>query len=171
MDVWEIHPALVHFPIALLLGGILLDLYAWWRREDLAWVATGLLLAGVVTGALAAVAGVVAFYTVPSSHTEEAHRLVPWHIGMAVTMFVLFTVAAIMRWYRQPVPPTSVIRVLGLVAAAVLLVTAALGGRIVYHGGMGIEPKIVAAHLREHTHGAGQTHEGGAPSLHKGHEH
>jgi len=171
MDVWEFHPALVHFPIALFLGGVLLDLYAWGRREDLARIATGLLLAGVVAGIFAALAGVVAFYTVPSSHTEEAHHLVLWHIGLAVTMFVLFTVAAIVRRRREPAPPTPAIRILGLVAAVALLVAAGLGGRIVYHGGMGIDPKILVPDLHEHSHGGGHTHEGESPSRHEGHEH
>jgi len=170
MELWEIHPALVHFPIAFFFGGVLLDLYAWWRREDLARPATGLLLAGVVTGALTALAGVLAFYTVPSTHTEEAHRLVLWHIGLAVTMFVLFTLAAIVRWRRQPASPSAPTRVLGLIAAVVLLAASALGGRIVYHGGMGIEPAIMASHLREHSRGDAQAHEGGDSSRQEGHE-
>jgi uncharacterized membrane protein len=171
MEIWEIHPALVHFPIAFFFGGVLLGLYAWRRREDLARIATGLLLAGVVTGALTALAGVLAFYTVPSSHTEEAHRLILWHIGLAVTQFVLFTVAAIVRWRRQPATPSSLTRMLGLIAAVILLAASALGGRTVYHGGMGIEPGIMASHLREHSHGGGQTHQGGDSSQTEGHEH
>ena len=51
MEPWEYHPALVHFPIAFLIGAVLLDLYAWRRGEPApARVATGLLLAGVATG-------------------------------------------------------------------------------------------------------------------------
>src|SRR5690348_16243428 len=33
MEPWEIHPALVHFPIAFLLGAVAYDLDAW-RRGD-----------------------------------------------------------------------------------------------------------------------------------------
>jgi len=29
MNIWELHPAFVHFPIALLLSGVVLDLYGW----------------------------------------------------------------------------------------------------------------------------------------------
>jgi uncharacterized membrane protein len=170
MYLWEIHPALVHFPIALFLAGVLLDLYAW-RREDLSRVSTGLMLAGVATGALAALAGILAFYTVPSSHTEEAHRLVLWHIGLAVAMFVLFTAVAVVRWRLQPALPTISIRILGFVAAFLLLGAGALGGRIVYHGGMGINPEIVASRLREHSHREKQTPEDSGPSRPQSHEH
>jgi uncharacterized membrane protein len=73
---WEIHPALVHFPIALLLCGVALDLYAWWRqRADWERIATGLLVAGVLAGVVAALSGFLAWWTIPSSHTEEAHIL------------------------------------------------------------------------------------------------
>jgi uncharacterized membrane protein len=67
---WEIHPALNHLPIALLLGGVILDLWAWGRgRPALAQVATGMLVAGVLTGVLTALAGLLAYFTVPA-HTE-----------------------------------------------------------------------------------------------------
>jgi hypothetical protein len=47
---WELHPILIHFPIAFLLGGVLLSLYAGWRGQlRLEQVATGLLLAGLGT--------------------------------------------------------------------------------------------------------------------------
>jgi uncharacterized membrane protein len=152
MDMWEIHPALVHFPLAFFLGGVALDLYDSRRPEDPARVATGLMLAGVVTGTLAALAGVLAFYTVPSSHTEEAHTLVLWHLGCAVGTFLLFTGVAVTRWQRLPVPPSTGQRLLGVVAAILLLVAGALGGRIVYHGAMGIDPKVVASDIHHHFH-------------------
>jgi uncharacterized membrane protein len=150
VEPWEYHPALVHFPIAFLLGAVLLDLYAW-RRGDLASarVATGLLLSGVATAALAAAAGVLAFFTGPASHTEESGQLIWWHIGAAVTQFVLFALVALVRWRRQPAPPPTWTRVLGLIAAGVLLFAGYEGGYIVYHGGSGIEPKLLAPELRE----------------------
>ncbi len=42
-EPWELHPILNHFPIAFLLGGLALELYAGWRgRQALLQVATGL---------------------------------------------------------------------------------------------------------------------------------
>jgi uncharacterized membrane protein len=146
---WELHPVLVHFPIAFLIGGVVLDLYAW-RRGDLApaRVATGLLLAGVATGALAAAAGVLAFFTGPASHTEESSQLIWWHIGAAVTQFVMFAIVALVRWRLQPAPPPVWTRVVGLIAAVVLVFAGYEGGYIVYHGGSGVEPKLLAPELR-----------------------
>ena len=149
MEVWEVHPALVHYPIALLLASVALDLYAWGRREALASIATGLMLAGVLAAAVAALAGVVAFFTVPPSHTDEAHNLVLWHIGAAVAMMIVFGVALALRWRARTAPPSIASRALGLVAAVTLIVAAALGGRLVYHGGMGVETKILAPELQE----------------------
>jgi uncharacterized membrane protein len=83
-EPWELHPTLVHFPIAFFLGAIALDLYAWYRADpERARVATGLLWAGVATAALTALAGVLAMFTGPASHTEESGKLVWWHIGAA----------------------------------------------------------------------------------------
>src|SRR5215831_8418680 len=79
---WELHPALVHFPIAFLIGGVLLDLWAM-RRPGSGWsrVATGLLVAGVLTGVLTGLAGFLAFFTLPPGHTEAAHTAMYWHLG------------------------------------------------------------------------------------------
>lgn len=154
MNVWEIHPALVHFPIALLLSAVAVDVFAWWRaNESLNRVATGLLIAGVVAGWLAANFGLLAFYTVPA-HTHEAHHLMFWHIGAAVSMLTLFTWLAVVRWFHRAEPITRIRHVIGMLGAALLMTTGALGGYIVYHGGAGVEPELLAESVREsHSHG------------------
>lgn len=89
---WEIHPAFVHFPLGLLLAGVALDFYAWWRgRQELVGIAYGLLVAGILTGVLAALSGFPAFFTLPPSHTEEAHILMYWHLGLQVAALAGFT--------------------------------------------------------------------------------
>jgi uncharacterized membrane protein len=104
---------------------------------------------GVGPAALAAAAGVLAFFTGPASHTEEAGQLIWWHIGAAVTQFVLFTIAAFVRWRAVPAAPPTWTRVVGLVAAAVLIYAGYVGGSIVYHGASGIEPELLAPRLQE----------------------
>ncbi len=153
-EPWEIHPALNHLPIAFLLGGVVLDLYAWWRGQpSLAQVATGLLLAGVLTGILAALAGVLAFFTVPG-HTGEAHGLMFWHMGVQATSLLLFIMVVWPRWRKWTLPPTMAVRVVASLAAVLLLVGSGLGGYLVYHGGAGIDPKLLIPEVRQsHSHG------------------
>jgi uncharacterized membrane protein len=158
MPLWEIHPSLVHFPIALLLSAVALDLYAGWRRRvALAQVATGLILAGVLLGLLAALAGFLAYFTAPDVHTEEAHQRVYWHLGLALASVVLFAVAGLVRWRSWAEVPSVGMRLLGVVGGGVLIAAGYLGGGIVYHGGWGVSPGILSPELREgHHHGGPQ---------------
>lgn len=154
--IWELHPALVHFPIALLLSGIVLDLIDWYRaNQTLTGVATWILIAGVGTGIVAANFGLLAFYTVPA-HTEDAHTLMFWHAGMAVSSLALFGGVAFARWRRRSGQPSLSSRMFGLAAGALLSITGYLGGDIVYHGGAGVDPELLASAVREkHSHGQG----------------
>ena len=158
MNIWELHPALVHFPIALFLSGVALDLVGWWRaNEILMRAATWMLIAGVATGILAANFGLLAFYTVPA-HTEAAHRLMYWHLGLASASLVLFTWVATVRWFRRETRPSFSARVVGVIAAGILSAAGGLGGFIVYHGGAGVDPELLASAVREgHSHGQGRS--------------
>ena len=135
MRTWEIHPAVVHFPIAFLLGGVVLDLFGLHSEAAVA-AATYLLLAGLATGAVAAVTGVVSYYTVPGNHTEQAHQRVYWHIGAMVTAVVMFAVVCFVR-RQHPSVVSPAIRGLGLAAAAILIFGGYVGGKLVYQGGSG----------------------------------
>ena len=171
-SLWEIHPALVHFPIALLLCGVSLDLYAWRRRRaDLERIATGLLVAGILTGALTALSGLLAWWTMPPSHTEEAHVLMYWHLGLQVASLVAFAWAVLARWRRQESLPSCFSRAIGLIAAGLLVAGSYLGGFIVYHGAAGIDPKVLSPEIREgHHHGADE-HEHPSAEPQHGHSH
>lgn len=161
---WEMHPLLNHFPIAFLLGAVALDLFAQWRkRSALVQTATALLIAGVLFGILTALAGWLAFATVPA-HTDEAHALMYWHLGVQLASLVLFACAALLRWRNWEVAPSLAARVIGLLAAGLLTIGSYLGGHIVYRGGAGIDPELLIAELREgHSHEKGPS-EGAAES-------
>ena len=178
--VWEIHPATVHFPIALLLAGVALDLYAWWHgRQELLRVAHGILLAGVLTGVLAALSGLLAFYTLPPTHTEEAHTIMYWHLWLQVAALAVFAAVVLARWRLRQRAPAGVLRITGLVAAGLLVVASYLGGHLVYRGATGIDPSLLSPALREGHHHDGEAREHhGSPTQHepehdhdKGHVH
>ena len=169
LPVWEIHPATVHFPIALLLAGVAMDLYAWWRgRQELLRVAHGILVAGVLAGLLAALSGFLAFLTLPPTHTEEAHTLMYWHLGLQVAALVAFASVVLARWRLRQRAPAGVLRTTGLVAAGLLVVGSYLGGHLVYRGAAGIDPSLLSPALREGHHHDGEAH--GHPSLPPQHE-
>jgi uncharacterized membrane protein len=160
-EPWEIHPALNHLPIAFLLAAVALNLYVAWRgRPGLVQATLGLLVAGVLTGVLSALAGALTFFTVPA-HTEEAHRLMFWHMDVQAAAMLLFVWPAWKRWRNWTLPPTTTIRLTGCSAAVLRLVGSAIGDYIVYHGGAGVDPQLLAPELRqghrqadsvEHTH-------------------
>jgi uncharacterized membrane protein len=150
MEPWEIHPALVHFPIGLLIAGLCTDIYARARRSlSAGHVATGLYVAGVGTGLVTGLAGLLAFYTVPSAHTEQAKNQVIWHLGLALASVVLFAGLAWVRWRGWQALPSVGSLVVGLVAAGLLTAAGYLGGHIVYHGAMGIEPDLLSPKLTQ----------------------
>jgi uncharacterized membrane protein len=149
MEPWEFHPTLIHFPIAFLIAAVGYDLYLWARGNDgPSATVNWLYFAGVLTAAVAAAAGAVAFFTAPASYTEEAAGLIWWHIGGALTQFVLFAIVAIARYRRRYDASPSWTRVVAVIAALVLVFAGYEGGYIVYHGATGIEPNVLARDLR-----------------------
>lgn len=177
MNAWELHPMLVHFPIAFLLAGVALQLWVYWRSR---WTgtdaATRLLLAGTILGWLAAGAGVLAFFTVPA-HTEEGHYLMYWHLGLGMMALAMFTWLSVVCWRHRTEPVRKPHLAAGLCGALLLTITGYLGGSIVYHHGAGIDPDLLTPEIRtghthdgEHSHGrtANDRHPSGS---HQEHQH
>jgi uncharacterized membrane protein len=150
---WELHPMLVHFPIAFLMGGGVLLLWASWRPTEMRHrTAAGMLLTGMVLGWLAAAAGGLAYFTVPA-HTEEGHILMYWHLGLGLAMLALFTWLSITRWRGRTTGATKLQLTGALAGLVLLMLTGYVGGSIVYHHGAGVDPRILAPEIREgHSH-------------------
>lgn len=153
--LWELHPILVHFPIAFLFGGVALLLWDMRRPDEAVQrAATGLLLAGTSFGWLAAAAGGLAFFTVPA-HTEEGHYLMYWHLGLGIAMLATFTWLTVVRWRLRTQRTRPLQGVVAVFAALLLTATGYLGGVIVYRHGAGVNPEILAPEIRAgHSHGS-----------------
>ena len=132
-----IHPMLVPFPIAFLIGALLSDLaYAGTRDAFWATASAWLVGAGVVGGVLAALAGVTDFLG-----NERIRALSDaWHhfLGNGLAM-VLSLVSLFLRVSRGPAEallPWGL--VLSLATVGILAYTGWLGGELVYHHRVGL---------------------------------
>ena len=151
------HPLSVHFPIALWTAAIIFAvLWLIFRKPSLDAAAVAALVLGAVIAIVTAATGLHAAATVP--HPDAAHELLEDHEDLALASFAVAAVLSIWRlvlWQRlrkiQSAFPVA------LLALAVLVnLTADLGGRLVYHFGIGTTAVRIPAQLSheyETTHG------------------
>jgi uncharacterized membrane protein len=130
----NIHPLVVHFPLALLPVATLLYLLAWLSgRDSLAWTALWLLVLGSVSGAAAAGTGLYADEGVmvdPSVREQllDPHKL--WMLGTLGSSAVLTIWALVRRPFPTRGRGVFVLLLLGVLA--VMAHGADYGGRLVY---------------------------------------
>lgn len=131
-----IHPMLVPFPLAFLVGGLLTDL-AYWGTADAFWARASLWLvgAGVVAGAVASIAGLIDFFTIQRAR-QHAMGWVHF-LGNATALALSF-----LSWlFRVDDPASAVLPwglVLSLVVAGILAVTGWAGGELSYRHRIGV---------------------------------
>jgi uncharacterized membrane protein len=132
-----IHPMLVPFPIAFLIGTLLSDL-AFWNTRDPFWATASswLIGAGVAGGALAALAGLADLL---GGRAVRALRAAWIHfLGNATAM----ALAAANLWLRLDQGATAVVLPRGLLLSAAVVaifaVTVWLGWEMVYRHGVGV---------------------------------
>lgn len=144
-----LHPIAVHLPIALLLGGVLIDLASVWR---IAWRNAGFthLVFGVVGAVAALVTGTRDALTVPIG---GADALLQCHTYSAILATVVFGLMAAGRIYfrirhmrsgasgdaETGVPTSRAATYFALAAfgVAMIVVTGYTGGGLVYDQGIG----------------------------------
>jgi len=132
-----IHPILVSFPIAFFAGAFVCDIiYA--LRPTPFWPVMSLVLLGfgIVGGALAAVFGLIDFFTAPMS--RAAKKTAVTHLTLAAATLVLFSIA----FFLRNLDPTSIVG-FALTAVGVLCLGAAgaFGGHLAYHHRIGVEER------------------------------
>ncbi len=126
-----IHPMLVVLPLGLLSIGVLFDVvYLVTGTDVFASVAYWNIAVGILGGLLAAIFGLIDWLAIPKD--TRARRIGLWH-GLGNLVIVALFVAS---WLARPADhayaPNLVPFVLGLVGAGLALVTAWLGGELVY---------------------------------------
>jgi len=134
MLLHELHPALVHMPLALLPTAAAADLISLTTRDG-AWarVARRIWVVGSASALLAGVAGMAASQEV-RLETPRARDMTFLHgVGNATVLLGALGVTA----WRLRREPTSTTVALGLGACGLAVYSAALGGKMVYEIGVG----------------------------------
>lgn len=125
-----VHPMLIPFPIAFLVGGFAFNALGWYLDGSALWLIGGwLVAAGVVTGLLAAVPGIIDYlFTVPPD--SSAKRRATRHGLATFSAVALFAAAWLLRGgpAEQPSLVTLAIQAVG---AGLLAAGGWMGGTLV----------------------------------------
>ncbi len=125
-----IHPALIVFPVAFLVGVLLTDV-AYFYTNDNFWARGSfwLLIAGLVGGVIAAITGLLDFLRIE----RVRKRTAGWaHLILNVTALILTTVNLVLRWHNQMVAVLPWGLTLSLIVALLLGASGWYGGELVY---------------------------------------
>jgi len=156
-----IHPMIIPFPVAFLVGALATDI-AFWQTGDAFWARASMWLvgAGLVMGALAAVFGLIDFTTIKRARTGSTGWI--HFLGNALALIV----ALVSLLHRIGDPATAVMPlgiILSAVTVGILLVTGWLGGELAYRYKIGVVEETGPALRSEPARGHSAL--GGDPAL------
>ena len=161
-EIPNVHPIVVHFPIALLLtSGALLVLGILTKKEFFVNCGTCNLVLGAFSTIFAVLTGLLAASSV--SHPEGVHSTMMWHRNIMISVLTVSLVLAFWVYKnREQIFLLRVKLITGLVVMLSLLIVGSdLGGQMVFKHGVG----TVLLHDKEKSH----SHEHGEQAA--GHDH
>ncbi len=144
----NVHPLLVHFPIAFLSLFVVVDLIGTAAKKT-EWrsFASGLLYLGTVFAGLTVWAGMQAAETVPHGHNVHAMMERHGQLGFSILALSL----ALLAWrLRRPVEGWGIYSFFSIILLGVLIFGADLGGLMVYKYGVAVEAVAVSAEESHH---------------------
>ncbi len=151
----NIHPLLVHFPIAFLSAFFALDLVGTLAKKP-QWrsVASWFLYLGTIAALFTVMAGLMAASTV--AHGQDVHDIMERHKYFGISVLSLATVLSIWRMMSG-----SLIRggangfflILSALLYALMMLGADLGGLMVYQYGVAVKAAPVPEDSASHVHG------------------
>ena len=142
-----LHPILVVFPIAFLVGALAADL-AFARNGDAFWArgAFWLIAAGLAVGVLAAIPGAI---DLPTLAHARGFPLAWVHAGLNVAALAIALVNILVRGGDHAARVVPLGLGLSIVTTLLLLVSGWLGGEMTYRHGIGVA-KMVGEHHTGH---------------------
>jgi uncharacterized membrane protein len=132
-----VHPMLIVFPLGLLATAVIFDIITL-STSDGKWstVAWYMIAAGIIGGLLAAVFGLIDWWSIPSNTRAKVVGL--WHGCLNVVVVLLFAISWVLR-RPDPAAPTNLALVLSFAAVIIALVAGWFGGELVDRLGVGVD--------------------------------
>ena len=151
----NVHPMVVHFPIAFLSAFFLLDIIGVsFRRPAVRQVASWMLYLGAFGAVTAAAAGLIAAGSVP--HGESVHEVMEWHQRLMLGVSALAVVLAVWRAAVAGRCSSTMAQGLHLFLATLMITLMVLGtdlgGLMVYQHGVGVASLQSPEELHRHAH-------------------
>lgn len=133
------HPMLIVFPVGLFATAIIFDiLYLITGNQNFPTVSYYIIAAGVIGGLSAAIFGFIDWLALPKD--SRAKGIGMWHGIGNVTIVVLFIISWFLRGNNANHVPSALAMILSFAGIALALVTAWIGGELVYRLGVGVDP-------------------------------
>ena len=154
----NVHPLVVHFPIAFLIGYFVIDLMGTlFKQPHWRTVASGLLYLGTISVIFAVIAGFLAAGSV--AHNDVVHAIMTQHQKIGLMASSLAVILSIWRLFSKGFILKG-LNVLHLILSALLssliIFGADLGGLMVYKHGVAVERPVVVddapSDFQEHSH-------------------
>lgn len=151
----NVHPLLVHFPIAFLTGFVLIELFGLvFGKPRIRQWASGLLYLGAGSAVISALFGLLAAESVP--HGAIVHDIMAWHQRAGFAVATLSVAMALWR-AMAGLPASAMALALSLlltgILAIVLFLGADLGGMMVYKHGVAVQSLQDTDSHQHHLHG------------------
>ena len=134
-----VHPMLIVFPLGLLATAVIFDIIYLISGNDLLPSASYYMIAaGVLGGLLAAIFGFIDWTALPKD--TRAKNLGLWHGLGNFVIVLLFIGSWLLRRDNINFVPDRLALILSFAATALALITAWIGGELVYRLGVGVDP-------------------------------
>jgi uncharacterized membrane protein len=136
-----LHPMVIPFPIAFLIGAAVSDIvFASTKIPFWAGTSYWLLLSGLIMGGVAGVGGMIDFFTIRRARNPSGWVHAIGNISAVVITLINFLL-------RLDNPTTSVVPAgitLSIVTGVLLLITGWFGGELAYRYAIGVQPRTEA---------------------------
>lgn len=134
-----VHPMLIVFPVGLFATAVIFDILTMATGNNaFPIVAFYMIAAGVAGGLLAAIFGFIDWLALPNN--SRAKSIGGWHGLGNVVITGLFAVSWFLRLNNQNFAPGTLALLLSFAGIALALITAWIGGELVYRLGVGVDP-------------------------------